>query len=318
MGYELMIIASAGLIGKGFVRKLTGAVQFLKGLVQGARIIRSAKPDLVLGTGGYASAPVILAACSCGIETAICEQNTIPGLTNRVLGRFVKKIFIGFGECSSFFPRRKTFFTGNPVRKGFVAAPASATKKGDRFRILILGGSQGAQSINRAMVEALEELEHLRDSLELVHQTGSQDAAWVEKAYAEKKFQAQTYPFIEDMVSAYACADIVVSRAGALTLAELAMCGKASVLIPYPHAAYNHQERNASTLVAQGAARMILDKDLTGMGLGEAIVDLYDDPEKREAMGQKAMALAKPEAAQAIVDHYYNKSSPEGSIGRDT
>jgi len=317
MGYELITISSAGLIGRGFVRKLTGAVQFLRGLLQGLLIIRSAKPNLVLGTGGYASAPIILAACFFGIETAICEQNSIPGLTNRVLGRFAKKIFIAFGECSPFFPRHKTFLTGNPVRKEFVAEPALPMREGKRFRILILGGSQGAHSINRAMVGALERLEPLRDKLELIHQTGFQDVAWVENAYAEKKFQAQTYPFITEMASAYAQADIVVSRAGALTITELLICGKPSVLIPYPHAAYNHQVRNAKTLVDQGAARIILDKDLNGIRLGETILDLYGHPEKLDEMGRKARPLAKREAAKAIVDHYCHNKSPEGSVSKD-
>ena len=152
----------------------------------------------------------------------------------------------------------------------------------------------------------------------LYHQTGFQDAAWVAKSYAEKKFEAQTYPFITEMASAYARADIFVSRAGALRLAELLIYGKPSVLIPYPHAAYNHQVGNANTLVAQGAALMILDKDLSGTGLGEMILDLHDHPEKREAMGRKATALAKPEAAQAIVAHYYHESGPEGSVSGET
>jgi UDP-N-acetylglucosamine--N-acetylmuramyl-(pentapeptide) pyrophosphoryl-undecaprenol N-acetylglucosamine transferase len=317
MGYELITISSAGIIGRGFVRKLTGIVQFLRGLVQGLLIIRSAKPNLAIGTGGYASAPVILAACSSGIETAICEQNSIPGLTNRFLGRFAKKVFIAFEECSPFFPRHKTFLTGNPVRKEFIAEPVLSTREGNRFRILILGGSQGAHSINRAMVDALERLEPLRDKLALIHQTGFQDVGWVAKAYAEKRFQAETHAFITEMASTYAQADIVISRAGALTLTESLICGKPSVLIPYPHAAYNHQMGNAKRLVDQGAARIILEKDLTGIGLGETILDLYAHPEKREEMGQKARSLAKPEAAKLIVDHYCHTNSPEGAASRD-
>jgi len=281
-------------------------------------MIHSIKPNLVLGTGGYVSAPVILAACSCGVETAICEQNSIPGLTNRLLGRVVKKIFIAFGECAPYFPRHKTYLTGNPVRKEFLGVPALPSREGSRFRILILGGSQGAHSINRAMVDALEKLEPLRGTLELTHQTGFQDSAWVDRAYAEKRFQTQIQPFITDMARAYGEADIVVSRAGALTLTELLICGKPAVLIPYPHAAYNHQVRNAQALAAHGAARILLDKDLNGTSLGEIILDLYDHPEKREEMGRKARALAKPEAAKAIVDHYWQAKSRGRSVGTDT
>jgi len=306
MGYDLKTISGAGLLGRGPIRKLTGATRSLIGLFQAIVIIRTFKPDLVLGTGGYASAPVILAAWISGIETAICEQNSVPGLTNRILGRLVKKIFIAFEECYRFFPFHKTFLTGNPVRKEFLRKfPSSQKKEGNRFCLLILGGSQGAHSINRAMVEALDKLEPLRDKLAMVHQTGFQDLIWVKDAYVKKKFKAEVSPFIMEMASAYLQADLVVSRAGAITLTELLVCGKPSVLIPYPFAAYNHQEINARILVDKGAARIILDKDLNGVNLGNTIFYLFHHPEELNEMGKKVQVLDRPQAAKEVVDHYY-------------
>ena len=312
MGYELKTIAGAGLLGSGLAHKFAGLIQFLIGLFQALIIIRTFKPDLVIGTGGYVSAPVILAAWVFGIETAICEQNSVPGLTNRILGRLTKKIFIAFEGCFGFFPRQKTFLTGNPVRREFLMKPSLQRKKGNRFCILILGGSQGAHSINRAIVEALDKLEPFRDKLEMIHQTGFQDFSWVKDAYAKKKFQAKTSPFIKEIVFAYWPADLVISRAGAITLTELLVCGKPSILIPYPHAAYNHQESNAKILADQGAAQVILDRDLDGLSLGNKILYLLNHPEDLNEMGEKARALSRPEAAKAVVDHYCS-----GQVDRD-
>ena len=311
MGYELKTIAGAGILGRSPLQKMKGLVQFLIGFFQALFLLRSLKPDLILGTGGYVSASVILAAHLLGMEGAICEQNSIPGLTNRVLGRFVKKIFIAFEESEVFFPRKKVFLTGNPVRKEFFLQSFSPQKEEDKFTLLILGGSQGARSINQSVVECLAYLGPLRDKVEIIHQTGFHDFFWVKEAYGKKGFKGEVRPFITEMVRVYMCADLVISRAGAITLTEILISGKPSVLIPYPHAAYNHQEMNAKNLVHKGAARMILDKDLSGGTLGEEIVYLINHPEKLKEMGEKAKSLARPGAARAIVDHYYY---PEGKV----
>lgn len=306
MGYELKTISGAGIIGGNQLQRVKGFFQFLIGFFQALWLIRSLRPDLVLGTGGYASVSVILAAYLLRVETAICEQNSIPGLTNRVLGRLVKKVFIAFKESSTFFPRKKIFFTGNPVRKEFfVQSPRF--KKGDRFTLLILGGSQGARSINRGMIECLNSMAPLRDTVELIHQSGFQDFSWVKETYEKKGFKAEVAPFITEMASVYGRADLVVSRAGAISITEILVSGKPSVLIPYPYAAYNHQEMNAKILADKGAARMILDKDLRN-DLGEMILYLINHPEELKVMGDKAKVLAHPEAARVIIDHYF----PEG------
>lgn len=307
MGYELKTISGAGIIGGSPLQRIRGFFQFLIGFFQALWLIRSLRPDLVLGTGGYASVSVILAAYLLRVETAICEQNSIPGLTNRVLGRFVKKVFIAFEESDVFFPRKKLFFTGNPVRKEFLYQSHFLKKKGERFTLFILGGSQGARSINQGMIECLDSMTPLRDTLEIIHQTGFQDFTRVKEAYEKKEFKAEVAPFITGMASVYGRADLVVSRAGAISITEILVSGKPSVLIPYPYAAYNHQEMNAKILTDKGAARMILDKDL-GNNLGEMILHLINHPEELKAMGDKAKILARPEAARAIIDHYF----PEG------
>ncbi|MFH0811994.1 MAG: undecaprenyldiphospho-muramoylpentapeptide beta-N-acetylglucosaminyltransferase [Pseudomonadota bacterium] len=314
MGYELKFISGTALLGSGPFQKLLGIVQFLIGLLQAIILIRTIKPDLVVGTGGYVSAPVILAAYLLGIKTAICEQNSVPGLTNRMLGRLVKNVFIAFEESCHFFPQEKTLLTGNPVRKEFLNTLHQQKKDRSNFCLLILGGSQGAHSINRAMVEALDTLTPHKDKLAIIHQTGFQDFSWVKDAYREKLFQAEVSPFITGIASAYVCADLVISRAGALTITELLVCGKPSVLIPYPYAAYNHQEINAKTLVDQGAAHIILDKDLDRVKLGETILYFFHRPQELDVMGKKAQTLAQPEAAKTIVDYYHLQQEREDRL----
>ena len=315
MGYELKTISGAGIIGGSPLQRIKGFFQFLIGFFQALWLIRSLRPDLVLGTGGYASVSVILAACLLRMETAICEQNSIPGLTNRILGRFVKKIFIAFEKSATFFPRKKRFFTGNPVRKEFLYQSSFPKKEGDRFTLLILGGSQGARSINQGMIECLDYMTPLRDTVEIIHQTGFQDFSWVKEAYEKKGFKAEVAPFITEMASVYGRADLVVSRAGAISITEILVSGKPSVLIPYPYAAYNHQEMNAKILTDKGAARMILDKDLRN-DLGKMILYLINRPEDLKAMGDKAKALARPEAARAIIDHYFPKDDGDPRPGK--
>jgi len=164
MGYELKTISGAGIIGRSPLQRARGLFQFLIGFFQSLLLIRSLRPDLVLGTGGYASVSIILAAYLLRVETAICEQNSIPGLTNRMLGRLVKKVFIAFEESDTFFPRKKIYYTGNPVRKEFLSQSFFSKRKGDRFTLLILGGSQGARSINQGMIEGLDSMASLRDT----------------------------------------------------------------------------------------------------------------------------------------------------------
>jgi UDP-N-acetylglucosamine--N-acetylmuramyl-(pentapeptide) pyrophosphoryl-undecaprenol N-acetylglucosamine transferase len=271
-------------------------------------ILRKFQPQLVLGVGGYASGPTLLAAFFLGIKRAIQEQNVMPGMTNRILKWFSQRIFVSFEEAKEYFPDKKTFVTGNPIRKEFFASlkkDKEKMKEKGRFTLFIFGGSAGAHRINQAMIEALSHLQGIKSSLKIIHQTGKEDLGFVSEAYREKGFDALVGPFFEDMATTYQVSDLVICRSGASTVAELAICGKAALLIPYPYAAHHHQLINAKKLVDMGAARMILDQELNGKVIAQTILQLYDHPEERVRMEETIQRLGKPRAAEEIVDHCY-------------
>jgi UDP-N-acetylglucosamine--N-acetylmuramyl-(pentapeptide) pyrophosphoryl-undecaprenol N-acetylglucosamine transferase len=237
-----------------------------------------------------------------GIKTAIAEQNAIPGITNKILGRFSNKIFLAFSETKRFFSGEKVVVAGNPVRTGFV--PEQGAKEGNngKFTLLIFGGSQGASSINMAVMESLEYMEGIKDTLKVIHQTGEKDLNEVAGAYSARGIDAEVLPFITDMAGAYRRADLLVCRAGATSIAEITALGKAALFIPYPFAAGNHQELNARMLVDAGAALMITEDDLDGRLLFEMIEELYGNPARREKMEGISRGLGNIKAASTIVD----------------
>jgi UDP-N-acetylglucosamine--N-acetylmuramyl-(pentapeptide) pyrophosphoryl-undecaprenol N-acetylglucosamine transferase len=237
------------------------------------------------------------------MKRAIHEQNVVPGMTNRILKWFSQQIFVSFEETKKYFPERKTFVTGNPIRKEILKG--RERKKGDRFTLLIFGGSAGAHRINKAMMEALDPLREVKPSLKFIHQTGRDDLDFISKGYQEKGFDALVKPFFDDMATYYQRADLVICRSGASTVSELAVCGKAAILIPYPYAAHQHQLMNAQKLVELGAARMIVDDALSGPLLAQTILHLYFHPEEREQMEEKIQRVGRPRAAEEIVDHCY-------------
>ncbi len=301
-GYPLETIRAQGLKGKGLVGLIKGLLALPLALIESFRILQRHKPDVVVGVGGYASGPAVLAACILGIPTAVQEQNALPGLTNKVLGRFVRVVFTAFEEAGRFFPARKVQLIGNPIRRKLMDNYLRSHVAQERFGVLIFGGSLGARGINERMLEALDHLKDLKDQIHFVHQTGKNDLETVRKGYAEKGFQAEVVEFIDDMSSAYAKAELVVCRAGATTLAELTVAKKASILIPFPHATDNHQEVNAMALVNAGAALMFRQSELTGQQLAEQIRLLKDNPDKRRQMEKKAGLAGRPEAAKELAD----------------
>ncbi len=301
-GYPLETIRAQGLKGKGLVGLIKGLLALPLALMESFRILQRHKPDVVVGVGGYASGPAVLAACILGIPTAVQEQNALPGLTNKVLGRFVRVVFTAFEEAGRFFPARKVQLIGNPIRRKLLDNYLRSHVAQERFGVLIFGGSLGARGINERMLEALEHLKDLKDQIHFVHQTGKNDLETVRKGYAEKGFQAEVVEFIDDMSSAYTKAELVVCRAGATTLAELTVAKKASILIPFPHATDNHQEVNAMALVNAGAALMFRQSELTGQQLAEQIRLLKDNPDKRRQMEKKAGLIGRPEAAKELAD----------------
>ena len=304
MGHQLRTISVSGVRGKTLTRKLISLLTIPLGIVVSVRIIEEFKADLVIGVGGYVSGPVVLAAFLVGIRRAIQEQNAIPGSTNRLLGRLSNAIFISFEESRSYFPEGKTILTGNPVRKEFLQG-LEDTRNGDDFNLFIFGGSQGAHRINEKMVEALDWLEEVRDTMRITHQTGGNDLEFVSRNYRRRGFRASVRAFIDDMATCYRDAHLVICRSGATTVSELTVSRRASILIPYPHASGDHQTLNARALVTAGAARMISDFDLTGKLLADAILHLYRNRDEISTMEKRAGELAQPNAADLIVDWCY-------------
>jgi UDP-N-acetylglucosamine--N-acetylmuramyl-(pentapeptide) pyrophosphoryl-undecaprenol N-acetylglucosamine transferase len=307
--FPLRTIRAMPLKGRSFLEKVKALRSIPMAVAEAYSILKSFQPQLVLGVGGYASGPTLLAASLLGIKRAIHEQNVIPGMTNRILKWFSQRIFVSFEETKKYFPEKKTIVTGNPIRRDILQPGAEVKgiekRKGDRFALLIFGGSAGAHRINQAMMEALDHLQEMKSFLKFFHQTGREDVDWVSKGYQEKGFDAVVMPFIKDMATYYQVTDLVVCRSGASTVSELAICGKAAILIPYPHAAHNHQVINAQKLVDLGATRMIRDEELNGSLLAQTIHHLYDHPEERARMEEQIRLVGRPKAAEEIVEHCY-------------
>jgi UDP-N-acetylglucosamine--N-acetylmuramyl-(pentapeptide) pyrophosphoryl-undecaprenol N-acetylglucosamine transferase len=262
------------------------------------------KPDIVLGVGGYVTGPVIAAARALGKKTVIHEQNSVPGLANRKLGPLAGKICISLPESGKFFPQSKIVLTGNPVRKPILDL-AQATKKketsDDIVTLLVLGGSQGAHRLNELVAAAICGDDRLQ-RLQVIHQTGAVDCEMIRQKYEEHGVSAEVKPFFRDMAEVYRQTDFLVSRAGATTLAELAVLGKPAILVPYPHAADNHQQKNAAYYVAGGGCIALSEENLESSSLAERITELAMDKDKRVVMAEAMKKLGMPEAAAKIVD----------------
>ncbi|GFO56064.1 UDP-N-acetylglucosamine--N-acetylmuramyl-(pentapeptide) pyrophosphoryl-undecaprenol N-acetylglucosamine transferase [Geomonas sp. Red276] len=302
LGYKLATISASGMKGLGTTRKLLSAGRLLYGYAQSRKILKEFRPDLVLGVGGYASAPLVLAARGMGIPRFIHEQNAFPGITNKVLGRIADGIYISMPESAAFFPEGSTLLTGNPIRKEILwSFHERIPTEGNGFSLLVFGGSAGAHRINTTLIEALPFLAGVKDRLKIVHQTGQKDVEEVRAGYQAAGFQAEVLPFIDDMSAAYGAADLVICRAGATTIAEVTACGKACIFIPFPYAADDHQRKNAESLINRGAGFMILEEDLSGELLAKEIVSHLENPEGLAEVERNARSLAQLDAAQAIV-----------------
>ena len=220
LGFPLRTIPTEGLKGRGALRAAGALGKIPAGLFASFRILRAFRPAIVLGVGGYASGPTVLAARFMGMATAIAEQNAFPGLTNRMLGRFTDRIFLSFAASQRWFPARRTQITGNPIRAAFLAGKAPEERRDPRFTVLIFGGSQGAHAINRFVCEALDDLRHVQDRFRFIHQAGETDREVVAAAYREGGFAAEVSPFIMDMAVAYRAADLLICRAGATSIGD--------------------------------------------------------------------------------------------------
>lgn len=301
-GFVFEAIKSRGLKGMGLFKLLVALLLLPFSFFSAMGLLLKYRPDVVVGVGGYSSGPVVLSAWLMRIPTAIQEQNALPGFTNKVLGRFVKAIFVSFKESMGAFPSKRTFLLGNPIRRGLLENFLRPKTPHERFTLLIFGGSLGARGINTRVLEALPFLTDIKDEFRIIHQTGKDDVELIEQGYAAHHFAAEVREFIDDMASAYLGADLVLCRAGATTLAELSVCKKPSILVPFPHATDDHQTVNAQALVNAGAAVMFQEPELTGEKLAAAIRELKGDPSRLAKMEKAAGNLGRPEAAREIAD----------------
>jgi UDP-N-acetylglucosamine--N-acetylmuramyl-(pentapeptide) pyrophosphoryl-undecaprenol N-acetylglucosamine transferase len=301
-GFELLIIESAGLKNVSLMARVRGLLLLPKSIFAARGLIRGFHPDIAVGAGGYVSGPVLLAASLMRVPTMVMDSNALPGWTNRVLARWVDKAAVSFAEALPYF-LGKGVLTGNPVRSEFFEIPARQ-RDGAHISLLVFGGSQGARAINDAMIAALPGLGSQRESLQVTHQTGESDFEKVRRGYEDAGWQdrVEVRPYIDDMVSEFARADLIISRAGATTSAELVGAGKAAIMIPFPLAADDHQRKNAEALQAAGAARMILQKELSGQRLAKEITSLIAAPEQIDQMESASRKLARRDAATATVD----------------
>ena len=303
--FKLETITAEGIKGRGLWRQARSAAKIPKGVIESMRILKNYKPDLTIGLGSYSAGPVMVGAWLRGTKIALHEQNILPGITNRILSRFADRIYVSFQDTATRFDPDKTRLTGNPVRKELLNHRADDAASGSKsFCVLIIGGSQGAHSINMTVIEALRHLTK-RESLYFVHQTGAADAQIVKEAYRHQDIPATVQSFFKQMVPHYKRADLIICRAGATTVAEVTALGKAVIFIPFPFAADDHQALNAETLAREGAAEMILEKDLNARALGQRIEYYASHPQALAAVAAKAAQRGHPDAAQVIVEDCY-------------
>lgn len=305
-GFRLELLEVRGLKGSGIAQRLSSLKMIPNALLRSRRILRREKPDRVLGIGGYASGPTVLTAALTGHKTAIIEQNSVPGVTNRILGKFVSKVYLNFEEARPFFPDRKIRPVGNPVLKSRKKWEGGRSFPPNSPMLLVCGGSQGAKRLNEVMKEAAPLLAKALPQLKIVHQTGNADCEGIRAEMKALRLPVEVHPFIDRMEDYYRRASLIVSRSGAGMLTEIACWGLPSVLVPFPFAADDHQKVNAASFVSRGAAEMIEQANLSPEALTSRVISLLSDPATLKSMSDKAFTLARPEAAKAVVDDLLN------------
>lgn len=304
-GFRLRTILTRGFPRRAWWRWPWALLANLIGFPQALFIILTERPDVVLGTGGYVSGPIALAAWVLRKPLILQEQNSIPGLSNRWLARLADEVHLSFVEARSYFKRRDNLkVTGNPVRAYILtgdraAALAEFGLVTGKPTVFIFGGSRGAHRINEAALEAMRRLKG-RVDLQFILQTGRDDFEWAKGVVEQEQLPARVMPFLARIHLAYAAADLVVCRSGAMTLAEIAVCGTPAILVPYPYAAHDHQTINASNLVDRGAAAMILDRELSGERLANELAHLLADRPALSRMSAHARTFARPDAAERL------------------
>lgn len=306
-GFKLYQIKIVGIKRKLDLKLALFPFYVLLSLLQSHQILKGISPDLVVGTGGYVSFPVVLLASLKSIPSLIQEQNSYPGISTRILSLWVDRVCLAYPESVVFFIlKRKLKVVGNPVREDIVGGGKYSSKRDfnldpDKKTVFVLGGSQGSKAINGALLDALDFLNKEKD-IQILWQTGKSDYPRIKKLAEKHKAEVSVFPFIQDMSSAYQISDLLVSRAGALSLAEILFWGKPALLVPYPYAAGDHQRHNAESLKKKGAAEIIFQKDLNGKSLFKRITQLLKDENKLKKMAEASKELSQPQATSYLVD----------------
>ena len=296
-GFPLELVDASGFVGKTFGRQLSSLSKLPKGFFEARALLKKHRARVVIGVGGYVTVPVLTAARSLGIPTLIHESNAVPGAANRFLNRFASRTAVGLAAANTHF-RKPGVVTGTPVRPEFFAIPPLDPAATTR-RLLVFGGSQGSRIINRALARAAVLLE--KSGIEVIHQTGDKDLVATRQRYPRIPANWKLVPFLPKLHEEMAWADLVLCRAGAMTVSELAAAGRPAILVPFGAAAAGHQMQNARALYRAGAAAVMEEKDLTAENLAGALSAQLKDREKLVAMGQKARTLARPEAVRDLV-----------------
>ncbi len=305
-GFRIRYVLTRGFPRRAWWRWPWAVLANLIGLVQALWVVMSERPSVVLGTGGYVSGPVSLAAWMLGRPLLLQEQNSVPGIANRWLGRIADEVHLSFVEARSYFVRKDNLkVSGNPVRAHILSGDRTTALEEfgldpGRPTVFIFGGSRGAHRINEAAIDAMRRLKG-RVDVQFILQTGREDFEWAKGVVDAEQLPARVMPYLRRIHMAYAAADLVVCRSGAMTLAEIAACGTPSILVPYPHAAHDHQVINASNLVDRGAAAMILDRELTGERLANEVAHWLSDRQGLSRMSANARTFTRPDAAERIV-----------------
>lgn len=307
LGYPLSFLEVHGLVGVSGRRRLTALFNFPKAVIQALIILVRYRPALVVGLGGYASAPVLLAAIVAGLPWVLQEQNAYPGLVNRLLAPWSNAVFIAFAKAKEHLRSRKVYDFGNPLRAQLQRPEILVNSDSEpppekSLNILIVGGSQGAQVLNRVVPLAFSKLAD-RYPVRIVHQTGLSELAEVEKVYAAWPERVEVVEFINDIEVYYRNADLIICRAGALTLSELGELGLPAILVPFPHAAHDHQTYNAKSFADSGAAWLRAESEFESQSLADDIESLINDPQTLAKMAEAALKQARPKAREQIVDH---------------
>jgi len=311
--YAYTCIESQGIKGRGLLKQIAAVAKTPQGILSSLKILKKSRPDIVVGVGSYSSGPVVAGAWLLGITTVLCEQNILPGITNRFLSYFAEKIYVSFKDTTLGCSKKKIYCTGNPVRmeifdyalKNKSVQKKNETRKDKRpFTVMITGGSQGAHSINLAVADALDHIKN-KDKFNFIHQTGTEDEEMMQAIYKSHNIRCTIKSFFNDMPVQFNKSDLVICRSGATTVAELAVMGKGTLFIPYPFAADNHQVLNALSLTKAGAAEMILQDELDGKLLAEKIDYFASHPEYLETMAARAKKIGRPDAVKKIVDDCY-------------